>query len=438
MSKGNVLYNDDGTVNGTIEGTNVLSTGEAGGTKFLREDGDGTCSWQAPAGGGGLTGTSIKTIGTGGDYADVSAFLAANSSPYHGVLVSNVTEDSDIAVDGKFTLDLDRYVLTMGAFQFVYGGVDADVSIIGSGIGSGAEIDWTYTSAKRLFACFSVNSYMYFSGLEFDNNSTATSCYLFDNGNMRMSNCKFYIPNINQGGVLATSASDLAYIDNCEFVGGGTLVEQAIILDAGSQISNTVFSGTFKPAALNDEVLHIRTGAQANNIMFDVDSDIAVNITNDGQINGLSSDQGRGIYVNMKGAAGHLSNADLGAQSLNLSASDSDYCRISNVYSTGALIFGDIDASNNQFINCRFSTALTLSSDRNKFTNCDFIGGASVSSGADNNGFVNCQFGADAGAGALTLTIASGSNNTRVVGCMTDAAISDSGTKSTLSANIVY
>lgn len=29
-----------------IEGTNVLSTGESGGNKFLREDGDGSCSWQ--------------------------------------------------------------------------------------------------------------------------------------------------------------------------------------------------------------------------------------------------------------------------------------------------------------------------------------------------------------------------------------------------------
>ena len=36
---------------GTPEGTAVLSTGESGGTKFLREDGDGSCSWQAvPAG----------------------------------------------------------------------------------------------------------------------------------------------------------------------------------------------------------------------------------------------------------------------------------------------------------------------------------------------------------------------------------------------------
>ena len=30
----------------TAEGTAVLSTGETGGTKFLREDGDATCSWQ--------------------------------------------------------------------------------------------------------------------------------------------------------------------------------------------------------------------------------------------------------------------------------------------------------------------------------------------------------------------------------------------------------
>jgi len=40
-----------------IEGTEVKSTGESGGTKFLREDGDGTCSWATPAGSGTVTGT---------------------------------------------------------------------------------------------------------------------------------------------------------------------------------------------------------------------------------------------------------------------------------------------------------------------------------------------------------------------------------------------
>jgi hypothetical protein len=41
-----------GSAGGDVEGTEVLSTGEAGGTKFLREDGDGTCSWVTISGGG--------------------------------------------------------------------------------------------------------------------------------------------------------------------------------------------------------------------------------------------------------------------------------------------------------------------------------------------------------------------------------------------------
>lgn len=43
-----------GSSSGTPEGTAVLSTGEAGGTKYLREDGDGTSSWQAATGAGDL------------------------------------------------------------------------------------------------------------------------------------------------------------------------------------------------------------------------------------------------------------------------------------------------------------------------------------------------------------------------------------------------
>ena len=45
----------------TPEGTNVLSTGEGGGSKFLREDGDGTSSWQAiPGGGDALTASPLS------------------------------------------------------------------------------------------------------------------------------------------------------------------------------------------------------------------------------------------------------------------------------------------------------------------------------------------------------------------------------------------
>jgi hypothetical protein len=53
-------YVDD-NAGGAPEGTAVKSTGETGGSKFLREDGDGTCSWQTPAS-GGLTQSQVRRM----------------------------------------------------------------------------------------------------------------------------------------------------------------------------------------------------------------------------------------------------------------------------------------------------------------------------------------------------------------------------------------
>ena len=56
------VYVADGAASGSfsaLEGTEIASTGETGGTKFLREDGDNTCSWQAPA----LAGDSLTSTG---------------------------------------------------------------------------------------------------------------------------------------------------------------------------------------------------------------------------------------------------------------------------------------------------------------------------------------------------------------------------------------
>lgn len=52
LSEDEVYYKGKELVSGDIEGTGIKSTGETGGTKFLREDGDGTCSWQTAGGGG--------------------------------------------------------------------------------------------------------------------------------------------------------------------------------------------------------------------------------------------------------------------------------------------------------------------------------------------------------------------------------------------------
>jgi len=68
LSANNTLPILDGSnltgVGGAVEGTAVLSTGEGGGTKFLREDGDDTCSWQPiVVGDAELRGTTNPHIG---------------------------------------------------------------------------------------------------------------------------------------------------------------------------------------------------------------------------------------------------------------------------------------------------------------------------------------------------------------------------------------
>jgi hypothetical protein len=92
-----------------IEGTQILSTGEGGGTKFLREDGDGTCSWQTVAGGGGCSfGTDNQipfTNAAGDDFDYSSKFLfdgthaylhADNSKQFYGA-----GDDASIYYDGS-------------------------------------------------------------------------------------------------------------------------------------------------------------------------------------------------------------------------------------------------------------------------------------------------------------------------------------------------
>ena len=87
-----------GAGGGSTEGTAILSTGETGGTKFLREDGDGTCSWQAGAGGGSgdfLADGSVAMTG------DINA--DGNNIDNGGVvfLKEQAAADADVAGSGQ-------------------------------------------------------------------------------------------------------------------------------------------------------------------------------------------------------------------------------------------------------------------------------------------------------------------------------------------------
>jgi hypothetical protein len=81
------------TVTSTPEGTAILSTGESGASKYLREDGDGTCSWQSvPAG---------ITINNQSDNRIISATGTSNTLNSE----ANLTFDgSTLAVTGNITV----------------------------------------------------------------------------------------------------------------------------------------------------------------------------------------------------------------------------------------------------------------------------------------------------------------------------------------------
>lgn len=90
------------------EGTAVLSTGETGGVKFLREDGDGTCSWQVPAGSGDVSkvGTPADNqvgVWTGDGTIEGTAGLTYNGTALGitgNITVSGTVDGRDVATDG--------------------------------------------------------------------------------------------------------------------------------------------------------------------------------------------------------------------------------------------------------------------------------------------------------------------------------------------------
>lgn len=89
-------YVDD-NAGGAVEGTAVLSTGEGGGTKFLREDGDNTCSWQAAPASGDVTAGANMTNNS----------IVRGDGGVKGVQDSGVLIDDDDDVSGMKTLSFD-------------------------------------------------------------------------------------------------------------------------------------------------------------------------------------------------------------------------------------------------------------------------------------------------------------------------------------------
>jgi hypothetical protein len=105
---------------GDVEGTAIKSTGETGGSKFLREDGDGTCSWQTVSvGTGDVVGPSSSTDNAIARYDSITGKLLQNSS-------ATVADNGTIACP---------YLSTPDIYSLAALGIDDDLSITGGNTG---------------------------------------------------------------------------------------------------------------------------------------------------------------------------------------------------------------------------------------------------------------------------------------------------------------
>jgi hypothetical protein len=124
-----VTYQDaDGTLDFAVaaqtpEGTSILSTGETGGSKFLREDGDGTCSWQTVSGGGGSGDIEGVTAGTGLTGGGTSGTVTVNADV-------GIADDKLVQIDDADAADDDYAKFTSNGIEGrSYAEVKTDLSL---------------------------------------------------------------------------------------------------------------------------------------------------------------------------------------------------------------------------------------------------------------------------------------------------------------------
>jgi len=147
-----------------IEGTNVLSTGESGGSKFLREDGDGTCSWQA-------AGKIVQV-----------AYTSTDTTAYHSI---SSNSQAELMSASAFTTTGSNKVLIMasmvyGTFNNINIVLKRDTTVIGAqthGAGTYFSVNAFYGADNYLSGTFDQYSVLEQSLMFLDTPSAGTHTY---------------------------------------------------------------------------------------------------------------------------------------------------------------------------------------------------------------------------------------------------------------------
>jgi hypothetical protein len=135
------------------EGTGIKSTGESGGDKFLREDGDGTSSWQvagSPSIDDGGNATAM-TIDSAEDVTFAKRAIIPSLKPASNQNLTGTYSDHEMIIGDQFTLTGDLTIndnLVLASLS----GSGQDITITDDGNGR------TITTAGRVLSCTTTNT----------------------------------------------------------------------------------------------------------------------------------------------------------------------------------------------------------------------------------------------------------------------------------------
>jgi len=351
------------------------------------------------AGGGGIS----ASVGTGGDYADVQAAYDDGARNVH--LVSDVTEDSDIAVglNTYFVLNLNNYTLDLDNNQITVSN-NAGLHVFGDNIEESRLLYSPTSSAQDCIDCPFGASEVILQNFTYEHDTSSTNCDLIDGAPVVfLQNVQFLLPNTLGCGLILENDQSVAI--SPLFVGGGSACDLVLIVRGGATVHSPRFTGTFESKSTSLGVVEITGGG----VVTDLKTHSTLYVENGGVLQQAYADN---TALNLTTIADEsmYEGCDLGSGTFE---DDSfDY-----VVATSLITSGTFDIDGN----------------RGLYTNCRAQGGVDI---AGNYNWWQGQAGANAGGGSNTITVQSGATS-NILNGFVDAAISDSGT-TTVDNTVTY
>ena len=200
----------DLTISCDLEGTELKSTGESGGSKFLREDGNGTCSWQTPtdtnttysAGNGLALSSTTFSVAAGNGLTQESSGLAITAAQTTITSVINaslvVGRDADNQI--KFGTDNQIIFEVNGGDNVIFKG-SGEIEATSLDISGDVDVDGTLEADAITVGGTALSTVI--AGTTVNNATTAavaTTVTITDNENANEDNSLIFTPGGDQDG----------------------------------------------------------------------------------------------------------------------------------------------------------------------------------------------------------------------------------------------